>query len=154
LKLWPARTKAQAPKDVPVTDLDAIVAEPVYFKYHGKIHRVEPVTFEDFLKFTNAQSELFSSNRNNEKMTPEQLVARYYSVISSLCKTVSLEDIRSMEQVQIAALYQLIMDMVTGQVKLEDGKKKTRQKIQLYESVERSSLPNAPESSDGQSKQH
>lgn len=153
MKLWPARTKAQ--KEIePVTDLDAIVSEPVPFKFKNKIHYLKPMALDEFLKFTNAQAKLMDTIKNTEnKLTGETLALKYHAVISSVCDTITIEDINDMEQAQVAALYQLVIDLVTGQVNYGDGKKK-RQKIQIYESVQVSSPPSAQENLAGQSEKH
>lgn len=153
MKLWPARSKF---KDLePVADLDAIVAEPVTFRYQGKIHSVKPIRLDEFLKFTNAQSKLMEELKGEEnRMTPRQLAERYHSVVNAVCDTLTIDDILTMEQAQVAALYQLVIDMVTGQVKLDGSQKKSRQKIPIYESVQPLSSPSVPENSDGQLKEH
>ena len=131
-KFLPARAKKQ---EGPVTDLDAIVAESVSFRFKGKIHTLHPVDMETFLKFTNAQSTLMRTLNGKENvLTPQALAEKYFEVINPLCSSIQLKDIMDMEQVQIAALYQLIIDMVTGQVPGENDKKK-RQKINIYDSV-------------------
>lgn len=154
VKLWPARTKAKPTE--PVADLDAIICETISFRYQGKIHTLKPVTLEDFLKFTNAHTVLMQSLTNDEKITPRELAERYQKVIGSVCGSITVDDILGMEQVQVAALFQLVIDQMTGQVKTGDGNdsKKKRQKIPLYESVQASSSPSVPESSAGQSKNH
>lgn len=147
MKLWPTRSKHLAE---PVTDLDAIIAESVTFRYKGKIHELKPMRLDEFLKFTNAQAELMNNIKDeNERLTPRQLAGRYHKVISSVCDTLSIDDILGMEQVQVAALYQLVIDLVTGQVRDIDGEKKSRKKIPLYESVQPSLSQSAPESSVG-----
>ena len=131
-RLLPARAKKQ---EGPVTDLDAIVAESVSFRFKGKVHVLHPVDMETFLKFTNAQSTLMRVLGDRESvLTPQGLAEKYFEVINPLCASITLSDIMGMEQVQIAALYQLIIDMVTGQVDIVEGKKK-RQKINIYDSV-------------------
>lgn len=152
MKLWPARSKF---KDIePVTDLDAIVAEPVAFRYKGKIHVLKPIRLDEFLKFTNAQAILMEQIRDDKStMTPRDLAECYHKVIGAVCDTITVDDILSMEQAQVAATYQLIIDLVTGQVKSGD-QKKSRQRLPLYESVQPLSSPSAPESSDGQSSKH
>lgn len=147
MKLWPSRTNARAVE--PVTDLDAIVAEPVPFRFGGKIHFIKPVLLDEFLKFSNAQATFSNKMNDDVLLTPTGLAEQYHKVISSVCDTISLKDVLKMEQAQVAALYQLVLDAVTGQVDTGDGKKK-RKKVQIYDSAQRSSLPSAPESSDGQ----
>jgi hypothetical protein len=133
-------TRSQAIDQGPVTDLDAIIAEPVCFKFKGKIHRLNPIDLKDFLKYTNAQAALMRIVNDQEaKLTAQQLGERYLAVISPLCQTITIDDIMSMEQVQVAALYQLVIDMVTGQVDQGDGKKKRRKLHQIYDSVQASS---------------
>lgn len=148
---WPG-VKAKTLKETgPVTDLDAIVAESVHFRFKGKLHEIKPVTLEEFLKFSNAQAALMDKIKSDDsKLTPDKLVQQYHQVISAVCDSITVEDIKGMEQVQVAALYQLVIDQVTGQVKASDGQKKSRQKIQIYDPVQPSSSPNAPENLVGQ----
>lgn len=148
MKLWPARTQAL---DIgPVADLDAIVADPIPFRFKGKIHVLKPIALDDFLKFTNAQAELLRAANDEVKLSAKELATKYHRLFASVCETISLDDVLGMEQVQIAALYQLIIDMTTGQVDMGDGKKK-RAKIPIYDIARASSSPNAPASSGGQS---
>lgn len=144
-KLWPARTqKAEGP----VADLDAIVAEAVTFRFKGKIHKLKPFSLAEFLKFVNAKAGLERSMTGEGAVTAEHLAQQYHAVIASVCDTITVSDIMDMEQVQVAALYQLVIDMVTGQVDMGDGKKK-RMRMDLYDSERRSSSPSVPESLDG-----
>jgi hypothetical protein len=138
-KLWPARTQNT---DGPITDLDAIVAEPVYFRFKAKNHKLEPVSLEDFLKFTNAHDSLMRAIKDPEtRLTPHELAEKMHNIFHSVCKTITLQDVLSMEQVQVAAIYQLIIDMVTGQVDMGEGKKK-RTKLPIYDIARASSSQN------------
>lgn len=153
MKIWPTRTKHVDTE--PVTDLDAIIAEPVSFRYKGKIHTLRPMRLDEFLKFTNAQANLMGSLKDTANpMTAKALAKKYHEVVFSVCETITIDDILGMEQVQVAALYQLVIDLVTGQVKTGDDSKKKRQKIPLYESVQPLSSPSAPESLVGQPPKH
>lgn len=154
-KFRPARGN-HAKATEPVTDLDAIIAEPVSFRYQGKVHKLNPMRLDEFLRFTNAQARLMEYLQVEGKtLTPRQLAEQYHEVIGSVCSTLSVDDIMGMEQVQVAALYQLVIDLVTGQVKTpNDPQKKSRQKIPLYEYAQQSSSPSAPESSGGPSTEH
>lgn len=146
-KLW-GRDRSQ---DI-VTDLDALLSEPVPFKFNGKIHTLKPMGLDEFLKYTNAQFE-FRSGYENDKSIKEDFAKRFHAVLSSVCETITLDDVMHMTQPQIAALYQLVIDMVCGQVDQGDGKKK-RKRIDIYESVGPSSSRNAESSLDGQPKRH
>jgi hypothetical protein len=134
MKLWPSRTKAQGVE--PVTDLDVMVAEPIPFRYKGVIHYLKPMQLDEFLKFTNAQFHLMEAIKKEDvKLTANDLANRYHAVIASVCDTITLDDILNMEQAQVAALYQLVIDLVTGQTTTGDGKKK-RMRLPIYESVQ------------------
>lgn len=149
MKLWPARSNKVTEAQGPITDLDAIVSTPVTFRYKGRIHTLKPMTVEEFLRFTSAQSVLLDTIKDDAKITPQELANRYHAVIASVCDSITVDDIMGMEQVQVAALYQLVIDLVTGQVDTNDSKKK-RVKVQLYDYVQASSSPNVPESLAGQ----
>ncbi len=149
-KLWPARTNKET--EGPVADLDAIVAAPVPFRFKGKVHILKPFSLAEYLKFVGAKNGLEQSMKGGT-ITPKELAKSYHAVIAAVCDTITVEDILSMEQVQIAALYQLVIDMVTGQVDTGEGKKK-RLRVDLYESVQHSSSQNAQENLDGTPKPH
>ena len=148
MKLWPTRSKAKQDHQ-PVADLDAIVNDPVYFRYKGKIHTLKPMSLEQFLRFSNAQSRLMDGLKDDVKLTAKELAERYLSVISSVCDTILLDDILEMEQVQVAALYQLVIDLVTGQVGSTGDVKKKRERIDIYPSAQVSSSPSAASVSGG-----
>lgn len=148
MKLWPSRTKAQREQE-PIADLDVMISEPVPFRYNGKIHYLKPMQLDEFLKFTTAQFYLMEAIKKDDvKLTGKQLAERYFAVISSVCDTIKLDDIMTMEQAQVAALYQLVIDLVTGQTNTGEGKKK-RMRIPLYDSVQVSSSESAPANSVG-----
>lgn len=149
-KLWPARTRAEQP-DGPISDLDEILARPVPFRFKGKIHKLEPITTEDFLLFSSAQTELMKAMSNTYPISAKELAQKIHRVFSSVCKTITVEDVESMQQAQVAALYQLVLDMITGQIDFGDGKKK-RAKIPIYDIARVSSLPSAQNLSDGPQK--
>lgn len=147
MKMMPARSNADV-----VTDLDAIVSESVSFRFNGKLHQIHPISLESFLRFSNAQTNLMAGLKDEAILkTPKELATRYFEMISSVCDSITLDDIQDMEQVQIAALYQLVLDIVTGQVDTGEGKKK-RKKLPIYESVVPSSLPSAQGSLAGRPK--
>lgn len=149
---WPGQ-KASKQEDVgPVTDLDAIVAEAVPFRFNGKIHEIKPIDLEGFLKFTNAQINLRKKADDGELLDAAILAKNYHLVISAVCDTVTLNDVKSMSQAQVAALYQLVLDAITGQVESveDDGTvKKKRMKNPIYDIARQTSLKSAPPTSDG-----
>lgn len=128
----------------PVTDLDQILAEPVPFRFKGRIHYLKPVALDEFLKFTNAQMKMveFLKSEDSGPQTAEDLAKKYHAVISSVCDTIKVKDILSMSQAQVAALFQLVVDRIAGQVDLGDGeKKKPRMRVPIYDTKQPSSSP-------------
>lgn len=155
MKLWPTRTKATQ-NIGPVADLDAIISEPVPFRFKGRIHYLKPMQLDEFLKFSNAQSTLIAAlnataeDDKEKRLSGKRLAGMYHAIVASVCDTITLDDILSMEQAQVAALYQLVIDLVTGQVDPTGEGKKKRQKLNLYESALPLSSPNAPVNLGGQ----
>jgi len=126
-RLIPTRNKMRAEGSV-VADLDALLNESVYFKLHGKTHEIKPLSAKQFLILTNNLGHLLDLKEKSE-ITPDELVDRYYDLVSSCCETISKDDIKNMTQQQIAGLFQLVMDALTGkaqaQSKHEIAEKKT-----------------------------
>lgn len=146
-KLWPARSKASIG---PVTDLDAIVSESVTFRFKGKVHNLKPISLAEYLKFINAMAEMNKAFEEKDKspLTAKDLASKYHAVIAAVCDTITLDDILSMEQAQVAALYQLVIDQITGQVDHGDGKKK-RMRVPIYAHEVPSSSLNSTANSGG-----
>lgn len=132
-RLLPTRTQATPPG--PIADLDAIVAEAVPFKFQGKVHFIKPITLREFLRFTQANAVFLERLKSETAMTADQLASEYEAVIQSVCDTITKRHILEMEQAQVAALYQLIIDTVTGQVSTPEESKKKRMRLPLYNSV-------------------
>jgi len=150
----PSRKKHAKETEI-VADIDAIIAEPIHFRFRGKIHTLKPMVLKEFLKFASAQSQLNQYIKEDaHKLNLETMAQAYFKVISSVCDSITIDDVIGAEQVQLAAIYQLILDMVTGQVDLGNPEKKSRKKIPLYESVEHSSLGSVQENLAGPSKPH
>lgn len=143
--------KKQKPKardlSGPVVDLDAISRDPVHFQFQGAVHEIRPITVEEFLNFTNANARFIERLKSSESMTGEELIAAYAQVIGTVCSSIGEKEIAAMEQAQVAALYQLVIDTVTGHVKTGEAQKK-RAQLGLYEPPK--SSPTAADSSAGQ----
>ena len=119
-KLMPARNASKQPKMF--ADLDALIAEPIYFKIHGKIFEIKPIKTDVFFKFSNKYVEFFGL----EKMpnaTTDDMVEKYYEMASSVCANITKKDVANMTPAQMGALFQIIIDTVTGRV-FSDEKKK------------------------------
>jgi hypothetical protein len=128
----PVKVKAHRPVREVVSDLDALVSEPIAFRFNGEVHEIKPVSTLELLSFTNAFAELQELNGRADSITVGELVDAYTSVISSVCPSITREHVESMTQAQVAALFQLVMDSVVGRAhaapgvepESEDAKKK------------------------------
>jgi len=125
-KIMPTRKSSKKSGSVLVADLDSMVTKTVTFKVHGKMHEIPPLSVEEFMVFTARYSEVMALQQK-EKVTPAELIDAYYMMVNSVCKTISKEDIKSMSQNQVAALYQLMVDVFTGKVFADE--KKTLEKM-------------------------
>lgn len=104
-------------------DLDAIIAEPIYFKLHGKRHAIKAISTKEFFKVSTALANVWDLTDKNQ-ITAKELVDRYTELFSSICSTITREDIENMEQAQAVGLLQLVMDAMTGKAHVADYEKK------------------------------
>ena len=106
-----------------ISDLDSILSEPISFKLHGRVRVIRPVSTEEFLRFSNALAKLYDLQEKSG-VTPEELISRYFDLAKSIIEDISRKDIEDMAQVQIAGLFALLMDVVTGKAHADNEKKK------------------------------
>lgn len=119
----PSRTK-EIGNDNLVSDLDALVQTPVAFRVLGKTHYLKPISTGEFFKVINSLEHLDRMNRMDGKFTDEELLEGYVKLISSVCDTVGKKEILRMEQAQVTALIQLIIDTIAGRTHAEMKKKR------------------------------
>lgn len=112
----PVETTAQV-----VSDLDALVAEPIAFRFQGKLHEIKPISTLELLRFTNAFAQLQQLNQKSDTISVDELIDAYTSVISSVCPTITREHVKDMTQAQVSALFQLVMDSVVGKAHAQPG---------------------------------
>lgn len=98
---------------VMVADLDRLESHSVGFRLHGKTHIIRPVKVKEFYA-TIAKLASFAELQKSEKLTDDELNTRYLELIQMLCDTVTLKDIQDCSRPQIAGLFQLIVDSITG----------------------------------------
>jgi len=130
-KIWPSRQDAKRKKgqsSVMVADLDAMISQTVRFRLLGRDHEIEPLSVQQFMKFASAYSKVLVL-QEQDVVTPDELVEAYYNLVSSVCKSVSREDIKKMSQQQVAALFQIMVDLHTGRLFADE--KKTLEKVML-----------------------
>ena len=106
-----------------VSDLDKMIAEPIAFRLHGKIHTIEPISVKEFYAYTNALARL-NALRDKENIENGELVDAYFNLFTSVCKSIKIEDLENMTQAQVGALFQLVIDSVTGKAYTSDEEKK------------------------------
>lgn len=117
--------KKSIPKDVElISDIDAILAQPIYFRLHGKVRSIKPVSTENFLKYTAALSGFYGL-REQKNVTPDELINAYHELAKSISDDISRDDICQMTQAQVAAMFTLILKSVSGEAQAEAEKKKT-----------------------------
>lgn len=97
-----------------VVDLDAILAEPKAFQWRGKTHVIRPIDTLTFLKVTNEMAKIQALIGQDGKPSHKEVIEAYAGVFSSVCDTISKKDVLEMTQAQVGALFQLVVDCVTG----------------------------------------
>jgi hypothetical protein len=105
------------PEATVVSDLDAMVAAPIAFRLHGKVHHLKPITVKEFFAYSNAMLSL-QRLEDAEKMSADQIIDLYFSLMSSVCESITHHDIKAMTQAQAVALVKLIIDHVTGKTQV------------------------------------
>lgn len=111
-----------------VTDLDRLIEEKVGFKWHGKTHVIKPISTELFLKITNENGKL-EALRNIEGVDQKMVLDAYARIFGAVCDTITIHDVREMTYMQIANLFRLIVECVTGKT-YEDAEKKRQEMTQ------------------------
>ena len=120
MSLFSLKSKIESTAQV-VSDLDALVAEPIAFRFKGRVHEIKPISTLELLKFTNAFAILQGLNEKSGTVSVEELVTAYAEVIGSVCPTITREHVQEMTQAQVGALFQLVMDSVTGKAHAAPG---------------------------------
>ena len=129
MKLWPSRQDAKKKQEQPsvmVADLDALLTEKISFKLFGKVHTIDPLTVEQFAKFSQAYFEVTQMG-GKAKVSPEEMIAAYSKLTSVVVPSVGRDEISKMTQQQAAGLFQIMADLHTG--RLFGDEKKTLQKV-------------------------
>lgn len=114
--------KTNAKKIDLVTDLDDLVSKSFAVKFKGKIHEIKPLSVQEFYNLAMALAQL-SKIENIENTDPAQLLVTYYELFHSVCDSITMEDVESMEQAQVAAFLATILERFTP--KMTEQEKKT-----------------------------
>lgn len=125
LNFKPTRGKYADDSAPVIADLDALVAEPVHFKWQGNKHTIKPFSQKQFLMVMNRYSKIINEVHDSKMSRTEQL-SMFADLFSECCDTIALKEVEQMTDAQIGALMQLIIDSVTGRIH-GDSKKKVNQ---------------------------
>lgn len=106
-----------------VVDLDRLVSEPIGFRLQGKVHLIKPLDNKTFLKVVNelAKLDVLRSTPNPEMKV---VIDGYTSLFQSVCDTITKQIVSDMNAHQIAALFQQIVDQITGRAFKSEAEKK------------------------------
>lgn len=112
-KFIPTRA-ARSPKLI--ADLDDLISQPIGFRYLGKEYTLEPMTTRNFMSVTRALDDLKMILSSQEGVLNEEAIYdAYYVFVSSLCRKISLSDIKKATVSQLHALLNLLIQHITGQ---------------------------------------
>lgn len=123
-KLKPARPEIDESQ---ITNLDAIIAEDLYFQFKGRLRKIRAITTKELLKVTDAMARI-SKLQYKGDVSVEEIIGSHYRLITAVCDDITLKEVNSMTPAQIAGLNHMVMTKITGgNYKIEDGyeKKKT-----------------------------
>jgi hypothetical protein len=98
---------------IKVMDLDNLLARDLEVILHGKVHTLNHIKVNEWLEAIAAETELVSL-KDKDGLSPEDLINAYHNYISKVCKTITKEDLMKCSQQQIAGLWQLCRDFLSG----------------------------------------
>ena len=111
-----------------VSDLDALVAKPIAFKWGGEKYTIRPFTTEQFFKFSQSLNELDKlakqKGQSDTSVLLDEWVSAYVKMFRVACPEITREDVEEMTQGQVAALFNLILECVAGKAQADIEKKK------------------------------
>lgn len=101
-----------------ITDLDALISEPIGFRFAGEDYEIKPVDTESFMKVANALGniqEILRQRAEGQEVSDEQVYRAYLRFTEPLCPGITLKTLKSMAIPQIHALINLITRHLQGQ---------------------------------------
>lgn len=107
---------SNAPEPVVLSDLDALISKPVAFVFQGRTHVIKTMSTAVFFKAVEAIAKL--DRLKDKDYSKDDLVNAYLEIFSTVCDTIGRKEIESMTQAQAMALFQLILDSVTGKAQV------------------------------------
>lgn len=112
-----------AAKTEVVTDLDAILGRTVGVRFNGRVYRIPPLSFQEFLMATNALAELEALGKERV-VSIEQIRQAYIALFQVCCpEIVNDKKFSELTNQQFAALYKTIFEQLMGKPELDAQKK-------------------------------
>lgn len=111
-----------APDIQVISDLDSILSRTVGFKYEGKIFEIPPLSLEMFLLAVQGLATL-DHLKTKEDVGIDELKAAYLKLFGVVCPRVTMKIVESMGHQQIAALLNLVIEVIMGKATLDLEKK-------------------------------
>lgn len=105
-----------------VVDLDRMISRTVAFRFMGRIHKINPMTQENFLKVVNGLARL-DALRTRKDITLDDARKEYANLFTKCIDSISYDDVKMMTEAQISALLKQIIDCVTGTAHADPEKK-------------------------------
>lgn len=106
-----------------VTDLDAIIGRTVGVRFHGRVHRIPPLSFEAFLSAVNALAELELLGKK-KVVSIEEVRQGYIRLFQICCPSIVKDsDFSELNNQQMAALYKTVFEQIMGKPEMDAQKK-------------------------------
>jgi len=126
--LRPARQEASADTRI-VVDLDRLAAEPIGFRFKGRVHTIKPITTERFLVAMNEWAELMALEKQT-KLDQQKVIDRFVNIFAAVCDTITRQDVLDMTLAQRGALLQQVFEIITGKAFSEKKSPVTKEAAQ------------------------
>lgn len=121
LRILSSRSKIDESVDV-LTDLDALVDQPIYFKLQGRTYKIKPMDTEQcFVAW--AQFSRLDALIKTKEVSMTDAIEVYADLFESVVEDFERKVVRDMTQAQCGALLKLVFDTVSGQAQAEVKKK-------------------------------
>jgi hypothetical protein len=113
--------------DIPVVaDLDRIISKSVAIILNGKKHIIRPITSAQFFLYAAELAKLNDILPGNP--SKKEIIDQCFAVVSQICPSLTHEDVRTASDAQMAGLYRVIIDAVTGYRYPDNEKKNMKMK--------------------------
>ncbi|OPZ24619.1 MAG: hypothetical protein BWZ03_00094 [bacterium ADurb.BinA186] len=121
LRILDSRSKIDESVDV-LTDLDALVDQPIYFRLQGRTYKIKPMNTEQCFIAWSQFSKLDALIKAKE-VSMTDAIEVYADLFESVVEDFDRKIVRDMTQAQCGALLKLVFDSVSGKAQAEVKKK-------------------------------